>query len=464
MRGKLKNGACESPSEEELRAPRRLEAGRQGLVTILRTIRSGEATTRQEIERVTGMGRAVVVDRLNALEDLGLIGEGSLGESTGGRAPRLVRPRNRAGLILTAFLDRAALGVGLADLSGKLLTEHFEPIDFADGAEATLNRLCTLFDWLLEQHQGAKAVWGVGIAVPGPVETRRGEARAPATLPHIPNWGEYPVTDRLLARYGADVWILSNVEAMTLGEMSVGSAVGVSDLVYLKLGKGLSAGIVCGGRLYRGAQGGAGQIGHVLVDPNSTEICTCGNTGCLDTVAGGDAIAREGARAARDGRSPALAEAIAAQGKISLSDVAFAAQQGDAFSAELLASSGRVIGRSLAAVTNLLNPDLIVIGGSHAQTGDGLLSGIREVTYRQSHPLVSRELRIVSSRMANSGGLVGMARVVVDDLFSEETLGLWVIHGTPLRDPRHGARVDQARALLNSGRLRSGPPVARALP
>ena len=250
---------------------------------------------------------------------------------------------------------------------------------------------------------------------------------------------------------------------MTLGEMSVGSAVGVSDFVYLKLGKGLSAGIVCGGRLYRGAQGGAGQIGHVLVDSGSTEVCTCGSTGCLDMVAGGDAIAREGARAARDGRSPALAEALTTQGEINLSDVAFAAQQGDAFSAELLASSGRVIGRSLAAVTNLLNPALIVIGGSHAQTGDGLLSGIREVTYRQSHPLVSRELRIVSSRMANSGGLVGMARIVVDDLFSEETLGQWVMHGTPLREPGHAARVDQVRAL-NSGKLRSGPPGARALP
>ena len=79
-------------------------------------------------------------------------------------------PRDRAGLILTAFVDRAAIGVGLADLSGKLITEHFEPSDLANGAEATLNRLCTLFDWLLEQHQGSKMVWGVGIAVPGPVE------------------------------------------------------------------------------------------------------------------------------------------------------------------------------------------------------------------------------------------------------------------------------------------------------
>lgn len=462
MRGRLQRDPKGSRPEDEARAPRRLEAGRQGLVTILRAIRSGEAATRQEIERFTGMGRAVVVDRLNALEELGLIDEGALGESTGGRAPRLVRPRSKAGMILTAFIDRAAIGVGLADLSGKLITEHFEPSDLANGAEATLNRLCTLFDWLLEQHHGSKMVWGVGIAVPGPVEIRPGDARAPATLPHIPNWADYPVTDRLLARYGAEVWILSNVEAMTLGEMSVGSAVGISDLVYLKLGKGLSAGLVCDGRLYRGAQGGAGQIGHVIVDPGSTEVCTCGNTGCLDVVAGGDAIAREGTRAAHDGRSPALAETLAAQGEVTLSDVAFAAQQGDAFSAELLTVSGRVIGRSLAAGINLLNPALIVIGGSHAQTGDWLLSGIREAVYRQSHPLVSRELRIVSSRMANSGGLIGMARVVVDDLFSEELLSAWIMHGAPLREPRHAARVDQARALLNAGRLRSSPPAARA--
>jgi predicted NBD/HSP70 family sugar kinase len=156
----------------------------------------------------------------------------------------------------------------------------------------------------------------------------------------------------------------------------------------------------------------------------------------LEAVAGADAIAREGMAAAEDGRSPYLAQVLSRQGQISVVDIGHAAQLGDLFCVELLGRCGRMVGEALAPLTNLVNPSLIVIGGVVAESGgDSLLAGIREAVYRQSHPMVSRDLRIVRSQMGASSGLVGAAQVVVEELFSPPILQSWISHGTPVRHP-----------------------------
>jgi predicted NBD/HSP70 family sugar kinase len=187
-------------------------------------------------------------------------------------------------------------------------------------------------------------------------------------------------------------------------------------------------------------------IGHISTGEDSAIVCRCGNTGCLEVVAGEEAIVREGLLAASDGRSRHLANALAATGEITAADVGLAAQLGDPFSAELLARCGRLIGTTLAALTNSFNPSLVVLSGGIAHADDILLATIREAVYRRSHPLVTRDLRIVRSQMGNSAGLVGSALVVVEDLFSADSLGRWIAHGSPVRDPEFAGLVGRARA------------------
>jgi predicted NBD/HSP70 family sugar kinase len=436
---------------------RRSESERQTLSAILNLVRLGLANTRQEIEKQLNLGRAVVADRLGTLNKLGLIDESELGPASGGRAPRLVRFRADAGLVLIAFLDQSTLGVGIADLSGRLLVEHHEAADVSAGPAATLKRLATLFDWVLDQHQNQRAVWGIGVAVPGPVEGATGEPLVWPTLHFLPNWDAYPIVENLVARHEVPVWLRSNVQMMTLGEMRAGRGIGEENFLFVKFGKSISAGLISDGRFHAGAQGGAGLIGHISTSGESAVVCRCGNTGCLEAVAGEEAIAREGLRAAKDGRSRYLADALAANGDITATDIGLAAQLGDAFSAELLARCGRLIGTTLAALTNSLNPSLIVLSGGIAHADDILLAAIREAVYRHSHPLVTRDLRIVRSQMGNSAGLVGSALVVVEDLFSRASLGRWIVYGSPVRDPEFAELVARARATAGQAEPPSPP-------
>lgn len=410
-----------------------MRAERDSLALVLSLVRSGKAGTRQEIERVSGLGRAVVADRIATLMARGLVEEGELAASTGGRAPRQVRFTATAGYVLVGSLGSTTLGVGLADLSGRLLVEHHEPGDITLGAEHTLDRLDALFDWMLDEHPAAREVWGIALSVPGPVELASGRLGSRPLLHLMPGWQDYPVREHLSTRYGARVWMDSEVHFMALGELRAGRGIGGDDLLFVKIGTGISAALCSGGQVHRGAHGYAGDIGHVAVSDDSAVICRCGNTGCLEVLAGGTAISREAQQAAHDGRSPYLAGLVASGRPITAADVGMAAHRGDPFSVELLSRCGGLVGTTLATVVNAYNPSLIVVGGGVAQAGEILLAAIREALYRRSRSLATQDLHIVLSEMGKTGGLVGAALAVIDELFSWEYVRSWIDQGSPTR-------------------------------
>jgi predicted NBD/HSP70 family sugar kinase len=411
---------------------RRARAERDSLALVLELVRSGRAATRQQIERVSGLGRAVVADRIATLTGHGLVEEGELAASTGGRAPRQVRFRSSAGHVLVASLGSTTLGVGLADLSGGLLFEHHERADIALGAEPALDRIDALFEWMLDEHEAAREIWGIGLALPGQVG-RTGPFGARPVLHLMPGWDGYPLVERLSGKYRVPVWVDNEVHLMALGELRAGRGVGNDDLVFVKIGTRIGAGLCLDGRLYRGAHGYAGDIGHVAVSDDETVTCRCGNTGCLEALAGGAVIAREAQVAAREGRSPHLAEVFANGREVTAADVGMAAQRGDPFSIELLSRCGRLVGETLATVVTTHNPAIVVVGGGIAQAGEILVAAIREALYRRSRSLAVQDLHIVRSEMGKTAGLVGAAMAVADELFSGDYLRAWVHLGSPTR-------------------------------
>jgi glucokinase-like ROK family protein len=374
---------------------------------------------------------------VNELTEHGLLEEGPLGPSSGGRAPRELRFRARAGVVLAAELGATSISVGVTDLAGEVLAEYEEPADIASGPEEVLGHVEELFDRLLEQvrsnrNGGDPAVWGVGIGLPGPVEFATGRPSAP---PIMPGWDGYPVRDRLSARFDAPVWVDNEVNTMALGELRAGSAKGQRDILYVKIGTGIGAGLVSGGGLHRGSQGCAGDIGHAAVADDPDVVCRCGNTGFLEPYAGGAALARDGMAAAREGRSDILADMLARTGTVTAADIAHAAQSGDRTSVELLTRAGRLIGSLLATLVSFYNPALLIIGGGVAAAGDMLLAAVRESVYRRSLPLATRELRITRSTLSDRAGLVGAAFTVIDELFTPERLAHWVDRGSPAGVP-----------------------------
>ena len=414
----------------------RVDTEQQSLALVLNLLRRDEASTKLEIERISGLGRAIVADRVATLVELKLADESEMGVASGGRAPRNIKFNETAALFLVAHVDQSTIGIGLTDLHGNLVFEHHEPSDSVVDHQAVLDRITSLFDWALEQHLNGRSIWGIGLSVDGPVEQNDNQLFASPALHFLPSWEGARIVESLVAKYSAPVWVRNATQMTTLGELRVGSGRGTSDMLFVSLGKEITAGIVCDGRLYRGAQGGAGLIGHISTGEDNHAPCKCGNLGCLEAVAGADAISRAATKAAQSGQSPELAELLAANGELSPTEIATAAIMGDAFSAELLARSGRLIGTTIASLTNAFNPSLIVVGGPWAQQSDILLAAIREAIYRRSHPLMSRDLKIARSQMSGSATLIGLALSMVDELFAAYPLARWVKHASPLAHPQ----------------------------
>jgi glucokinase-like ROK family protein len=402
-----------------------------GLVAILEDLRTRGSTTRPKLVDATGLSRAVVTQRLADLVDSGLVIEGELGASTGGRAPRTVRFRADAGHLLVADLGATSVDVAIADLSGAILGHLAQPCDIAAGPVTVLGRVDELFRTCLEQTPEVPgALWGIGIGVPGPVEFESGRPVAP---PIMPGWDHYAVRERF-EQYGVPVWVDNDVNVMALGEERAGAARGHGNIVFVKIGTGIGAGVVAGGRLHRGAQGCAGDVGHIQVTDDPAVVCRCGNVGCLEALAGGAALKRDGEALARSGESAFLAALLEERGSLEAADVARAASHGDASSVELITNAGRLIGATLAGIVNFFNPSLVVLGGGVAGAGDLLLATIRQSVYRRSLPLATRDLVIKRSTLGELVGVVGAANMVMDELFAPHRLTRWLATGVPSWD------------------------------
>lgn len=405
------------------------------LVAVLNSVRFHGATTRPDLSRRLGLGRTVITQRVSQLLAAGLLSEDTYAPSTGGRPARVLRFRAEAGSILAVEVGATSLGVGVADLAGRLVSSYEEPCDVAAGPNVVLGRAEELLDDMLASRSPQDPpVWGLGIGLPGPVEYASGR---PITPPIMPGWDGYPVRDRLARRYDVPAWVDNEVNLMALGELRLGAARGERDLVFIKIGTGIGAGLISGGLLHRGAQGAAGDVGHIAVADDGSVVCRCGNVGCLEAVAGGAALGKLATDAAHSGRSQFLASRLAESGSgtLAASDLGDAALRGDPLAVAIFGHAGHHIGGMLATLVNSFNPSLVVIGGGVTSVGDLLLASIRQTVYRRSLPLATRNLRIVQSTLVGKSALHGAAFAVIDELFSRKRLPLWISNGSPAHQP-----------------------------
>jgi YD repeat-containing protein len=257
----------------------------------------------------------------------------------------------------------------------------------------------------------------------------------PISPPIMPGWDGYPIRERFAERYRAPVWVDNDVNVLALGEWRSGVASGHDDVVVVKIGTGIGAGIISDGHVHRGAQGSAGDVGHIQVTDDPTVICRCGNIGCLEALAGGGALGRAGETAALDGRSSRLRLAYDQHGNVTAQDVARAASHGDPVAVAMLQSAGRRVGSMLAGVVNFFNPSLVVIGGGVANSPDQFLASIREAVYQRSLPLATRDLVIARSSLGGLAGVIGASSMVVDQLFARACIGQWIEAGDPAASP-----------------------------
>ncbi|MCA3748414.1 MAG: ROK family protein [Rubrobacter sp.] len=372
-------------------------------------------SSRGQITEALDVSRSKVSGEVSRLMELGLLAEEGLAESDGGRRSTLLSIPRSAGLIAAIDLGATSIDVALTTLGGEIVARKGEPADIKDGPKPILRRVKEMLGELVEE-QGTHPdeVLGIGVGVPGPVEQAAGVLRSP---PIMPGWDRFPIRSAFAGEYAAPVFVDNDVNVMALGEHWGGVGRGVDNLLFIKVGTGIGGGIIADGRLYRGTQGCAGDIGHICVDPNGP-VCTCGNLGCLEAMAGAPAIVLEAERRAREGRSPVLAEILEEKGELTAVDVGRAAGLGDYEALQVVRRSGRLIGQVLATLVSVLNPSLIVIGGGVSQIGHSFLAEIRSAVYRRSLPLATRNLPIVLSELENDAGIVGASVLAAEGVLT----------------------------------------------
>ncbi|HET9588036.1 MAG TPA: ROK family transcriptional regulator, partial [Anaerolineales bacterium] len=385
-------------------------------VEIMRALRRQGRISRGEISHITGWSKAKTSQEIRSLVNKGYLVETGEGASQGGRKPRLLRINNQLGYVAGIDIGATSLDIALADVTGSIVQRRSEATDVKLDPETVLGRCSELLLELI-QIQGAAPdqILGIGIGVPGPVDFAEGVLVAP---PLMPEWENFPIRDYFKKTFlSAFVVVDNDVNIMALGEQRTGDGVGIDHFIFVKIGTGIGAGIVSNGKIHRGSDGCAGDIGHICVDKKGP-LCACGNTGCLEAMAAGPAIAAKALEAARNGTSPIMSQIRKSDGgMIRPQDVNIACREGDQAALDIIRESGKMIGDVLASLVNFFNPSHIFIGGGIANFGNHLLVAIRQAVLQRSLPLATTHLSIKYSRVGSNVGVIGAISLALDYLF-----------------------------------------------
>jgi predicted NBD/HSP70 family sugar kinase/biotin operon repressor len=368
------------------------ERNRRQLIDTLR--RNGSAS-RADLARLTGLSRSTVSTLVADLQAGGLVVEQAdararAGVAQQGRPPTLLTLDRSAGLVLGVDFGHEHVHVAIADLSRSILAERVRALDVDRSAARALDVAVELADEVVSAADiDGDRILGAGVALSGPIDIDNGTVHAGKILP---SWaGVHPV-DELAARLGLRVHLDNDANLGALAEVTLGAGIGARDAIYLMVSGGVGAGLILGGELYRGSGGTAGELGHVLVD-ESGPICRCGNRGCLEMMAGGHAIVGL--------LRPSHGDAL------ELDEVMALCADGDSGARRAIADAGIVLGRSVAAIVNAFNPELVIVGGRVSAAGDVLLDPMREAVNRYAIPSAAADVRITRGVLGDRAEVLG---------------------------------------------------------
>lgn len=361
-------------------------------VQVLDVLRQRGTASRADVAQQTGLATTTVCTLVGELLEQGVVVElpPRTGRAAGaGRPARLLAFHPTAGGAVGVHLAHNHIRAGLSDLAGNLLATLTVEFDVDHEPQRTLDRTARIVAELIETAAvPASGVVGIGVAVSAPVAVDTRSLDSSRILPH---WRGVDLTGELEARTGLRVELGNDANLGAIAEHRVGVGQGVDHLVYVMLSDGVGAGLILNGRLYEGAVGGAGELGHVTVITDGL-VCRCGNRGCLETVAG----------------APALAAALApTRGPgTTLLDVLALAQGGDDGARRLLADAGRAVGRSLLPICTVLDLALVVIGGE-CSASDSLIDGVREELTRGMTPLRTCPISVRPGSLGEKAEMLG---------------------------------------------------------
>lgn len=380
---------------------------------ILDLIRTHEKVSRSELSRLTGLSATAAGAIVASLADKDYIRENGTGESKGGRKPVLIELKPDSHFSVGIDVDVDFIAFTLIDITGRIVSEGSTPLASNRPDAVASQAAVYLKEQLSEYFTDMSRLLGIGISVPGMVDS---STRKVVLAPNL-GWEDVDIGHMLEGHMGVPVHVENEAMASAICENWLGSCRGDENFVCINIKSGIGAGIFTGGRLYRGAGGSAGEVGHIVVDENGPR-CGCGNYGCLETMASTGRIVEKVRRMLRQGMASSLNE-IADIEDVGIDTITEAARRGDEAAKEVLLESARFLGIALSSLVNTLNPSRIVLGKDFVKYGDLVMDRIKSVVERKALKLASSKVEIMASAVGGKSSTLGAAIIPLKLLFGK---------------------------------------------
>lgn len=287
----------------------------------------------------------------------------------------------------------------------RVLVEEYRLSLAQEGVEAVIGRIFSAIDALICNYPSSE-LHSISIASAGIIDSNQGVI---TISPNLPGWRNIPLRGIVKDRYWIDTFLINDASAAALSEHRLGAGKGVNNLIYITVSTGIGGGIIVGGKLYLGASGSAGEIGHMIIEAGGPK-CPCGSNGCLEVLASGTAIAREAVKRIKRGESSLLKDAVKGKLKdITAEKVSIAARDGDSLALEVISQAASYLGVGLANLVNIFNPEMIIIGGGVSKMGDLLFEPARRVMMEKAFELPAGAVRLVPAQLKDNVGVIGAA-------------------------------------------------------
>lgn len=387
---------------------------------IMECLRASGPLSRAGLSSVTGLNRSTVSSIIHDLLEKNLVREIGIQSSAGtGRPGILLELNPDGGCAIGVEIGVDFISAVLTDFVARILWRQRIPTNPDEKQEAIIQKAEEIVEKALAigKAHGLSPL-GIGLGVPGLVNIQEG------TLVFAPNlrWFNVPLRQMWAQRFGIPVYVENEANAAALGEYYFGNARDIQNLIYLSAGVGLGGGIIIKGRLFRGSNGYAGEIGHMTVDPNG-EPCGCGKRGCWETMVGPRAIVRRVRRALESGKESSILSAVGNDlNQIDMNVVVQAAQAGDPVARAALEEVGVYLGIGISNLVNAFNPEMVVLGGALTLASSFLLPVIEETVRVHALPQPREALTIIPSAHGADACVMGAVALVLDEILREPKL------------------------------------------
>lgn len=366
---------------------------------LLNVIKTEGEVSRVALAHMTGLSAATVTTITGQLIQEDLVFEKATGDSTGGRPPIMLALNPRGGFVIGIKLMEGKAVGAITDLNASILAK--EAIELPDTqVDTSVNTLVTLVNRLVQQGGiKKKQLMGVGIGLAGVVDFAEGIVKQNPIF----GWKNINLRELLESRMRVPVYIDNDVNTLTLGEKWLEPGKPEDNFIVITLGRGIGMGIVINGQIYRGKGGGAGEFGHIMVDPDGLR-CDCGRQGCLETVLSDRALVTE----ARQKISADVRD---------LDDLIARMNAGDQIAALILTKAGKILGHQIANLVNLFDPKLIIISGEGIRMGDVFFSAVRSTFNEGVMPGLAEDTEIRVNSWGDDIWALGAASLVIAEIF-----------------------------------------------